>query len=79
MIQLVAEVAQRQRRLLNSEGETLFVASGEAGEQSVFHLHLHIVPRLKGDGLDLTSWWEARITQVARADLDATAAKLRGE
>ena len=39
VFQLGAEIAQRQRRFLCSRGETLFVASGKAGEQSVFHLH----------------------------------------
>jgi len=28
-------------------------ASGEDAQQSVFHFHLHIVPRRPGDGLDL--------------------------
>lgn len=55
MFQLGAEIARRQRRFLGSQGETLFLASGNAGEQSVFHLHLHVVPRIAGDALDLTS------------------------
>jgi histidine triad (HIT) family protein len=73
---LGADVAKRQRRALGSKGETLFLASGEAGEQSVFHLHLHIVPRHDADGLDLTSWWEARIRKPSRATLDSIAKRL---
>src|SRR5262245_26601710 len=49
VFQLGAEVARRQRSLLGSRGETLFLASGSAGEQSVFHLHLHVVPRTDSD------------------------------
>jgi histidine triad (HIT) family protein len=77
VFQLGAEVAQRLRRILGSQGETLFVASGNAGEQSVFHLHLHVVPRMENDALDLTSWWVARMKTPPRTDLDSIAAKLR--
>jgi histidine triad (HIT) family protein len=78
VFQLGATVARRQRQILGSQGETLFLASGSAGEQSVFHLHLHVVPRTETDGLDLTSWWGTRIRRASRTDLDSIAAKLRG-
>lgn len=32
------------------EGMNLITSSGEAAEQTVFHLHLHVVPRWKDDG-----------------------------
>ena len=44
----------------------------------MFHLHLHVVPREEGDGLDLTSWWAARVRKTPRDRLDVVAAKLRG-
>ena len=34
-------------------GINLLHASGKDAQQSVFHFHLHIVPRYKEDGLDL--------------------------
>ena len=77
VFQLGAEIARRQRQFLGSQGETLFLASGNAGEQSVFHLHLHVVPRIEADALDLTSWCAARIRKPSREDLDSIAAKLR--
>ncbi len=78
VFQLGAEIARRQRHFLCSQGETLFLASGHAGEQSVFHLHLHVVPRIATDALDLTSWWAARVGNSSRGDLDSIAATLRG-
>jgi len=74
---LGADVARRQRRALRSRGETLFLASGVAGEQSVFHLHLHVVPRHDGDGLGLTEWWQERFKHPERAILDSIAKQLR--
>jgi histidine triad (HIT) family protein len=35
------------------EGINLWVADGEAAFQDVFHFHLHIIPRFKGDGFGL--------------------------
>ena len=35
------------------DGVNIVNASGEAAQQSVFHLHFHIYPRKNGDGVDL--------------------------
>jgi histidine triad (HIT) family protein len=32
------------------EGVNLFLADGEAAGQEVFHVHLHVIPRFRGDG-----------------------------
>lgn len=77
MFALAADVARRQRRFLGSRGENLVLASGKAGEQSVFHLHAHVVPRSEDDGLDLTSWWEARVRHPPREETEAIATRLR--
>lgn len=37
----------------NATGINLLNASGKDAQQSVFHFHLHLVPRYKDDGLDL--------------------------
>jgi len=36
-----------------AHGVNVLHASGEAAGQSVMHAHLHVVPRLRDDGLDL--------------------------
>lgn len=43
---------------LRADGFNIVNASGKEAQQSVFHLHFHIVPRYKNDGLDL--WFHAR-------------------
>ncbi len=42
------------------EGVNVLNASGSCAEQSVFHLHFHIVPRKAGDGLHM---WPLQGTQ----------------
>lgn len=38
---------------LRCEGVNLFLADGEAAMQEVFHVHLHVLPRFRGDGFGL--------------------------
>ena len=40
-----------RRTDLKCEGFVLQMNSGKAAGQSVFHAHLHIIPRFEGDGL----------------------------
>ncbi len=35
------------------EGVNVLNASGESAQQSVFHLHFHIIPRKSADGIDI--------------------------
>jgi diadenosine tetraphosphate (Ap4A) HIT family hydrolase len=49
------EAAQRvaaamRRSTLNPDGINLLLADGEAAGQEVFHVHLHVLPRFRGDG-----------------------------
>lgn len=38
---------------LRCEGVNLMLADGRAAMQSVFHVHLHVIPRFEGDGFGL--------------------------
>lgn len=42
-----------QRSSIPCDGINLFLADGEAAGQEVFHVHLHIIPRFRGDGFQL--------------------------
>lgn len=46
-------LAGRQRDVLGADGINLLNSCGEAAWQTVFHFHLHVVPRYAGDGLKL--------------------------
>jgi len=38
---------------LKCEGVNLFLADGKAAFQEIFHVHLHVIPRYKGDGFGI--------------------------
>ncbi|CAN5741188.1 HIT family protein [soil metagenome] len=68
----------RRYGAVRSEGVNLFVADGEAAGQEVFHAHLHVIPRLPGDGfeIDAAAW---RDEQPNRGQLDEIARRVRAE
>ena len=73
----VMATAQRVARALQDElrpdGLNILQANGPGAAQSVFHLHLHVLPRRLGDGLSM-NWGLEPGDQAALA---ALAARLR--
>ena len=54
VMQTAQRVAQAVRRAFDPPGLTLLQANGREGDQTVFHFHLHVVPRHAQDGIALT-------------------------
>lgn len=75
---LVRDVAARLRRRLGTTGENLLVASGPGSEQAVFHLHVHVIPRLPDDDLRWNDWWQTKVRPATVADLETLARSIRG-
>ncbi len=71
-------VAQRlaaavRRSGLRCEAVNLFLADGPAAGQEVFHVHLHMFPRYRGDRFRLDSGQRP----ASRTDLEQVAARVR--
>ena len=45
-----ARVGKAQMKAFGADGFNMIQNNGEAAGQSVFHLHLHVIPRKAGDG-----------------------------
>lgn len=61
---------------LRCEGVNLFLADGAAAMQEVFHVHLHVFPRFRGDGFGLKFSPEYYTRRPERSQLDDTATRL---
>ena len=53
VMQTAQRIAAAAAQTFEPEGITLFQANGAAGGQTVFHFHLHVLPRRTGDGLSI--------------------------
>ncbi len=71
LFELARELAGAVRDAMGAEGS--FVALNNRVSQSVPHLHVHVVPRVKGDGLRGFFWPRSRYETVAES---AEAARL---
>jgi histidine triad (HIT) family protein len=54
IIVVAKKIAEKMKDSLGVEAVNLYHASGAEAEQTVFHFHLHVIPRIKGDKIDFT-------------------------
>ncbi len=61
---------------IRCEAVSFYLANGREAGQEVFHVHMHVIPRWRGDGLGLRVRTE-RGHLADRKELDSLAAKIR--
>lgn len=71
----VQRIARAVREALRPDGIQIMQYNGEAGGQTVFHLHFHIVPRWHDASLHA----HAKGTMADMGDLQATAALIKAK
>jgi histidine triad (HIT) family protein len=62
---------------ITPEGMNLITSAGKAAEQTVFHLHLHVVPRWAQDGFGRI--WPIEGSKYENADIENVAELIRAE
>jgi histidine triad (HIT) family protein len=70
-----AQVARAVRAAFDPPGLSVYQANGTPAGQTVFHFHLHVLPRHDGDGMQLT--WPVK--NPPREQLEAYAARIRAQ
>jgi histidine triad (HIT) family protein len=75
----VCVVAKRLERAIatsgiRGEGTNVFLADGEAAFQEIFHVHLHVFPRYRGDPFRIDADWTIK---PSRAELNEVASRIR--
>jgi histidine triad (HIT) family protein len=73
VFQTVAKVARAIRSAFSPEGLSIYQANGKPAGQTVFHFHMHLVPRYDNDGMKLT--WPVK--NPPREKLEESAEKIR--
>ncbi|HZE59567.1 MAG TPA: HIT family protein [Burkholderiales bacterium] len=58
LLRAAAHVARAIRDTYQPQGLSVYQANGKAAWQSVFHYHMHLVPRHENDGMTLS--WPAK-------------------
>lgn len=77
LFKVTMRIAQAVRKSgVRCEGINLFLADGEAAGQEEFHVHMHVIPRFKGDKFTIKPEYPLR---PSREELDELAEKMNGE
>lgn len=66
IMKLAKKVGQEMMNILGCEGLNILQNNGEAAGQTVFHYHLHLIPRYKDDKVNIK--WKTEKIQEKRAE-----------
>jgi histidine triad (HIT) family protein len=69
----IARVSRAIRDAFKPEGLSVYQANGKAAGQTVFHYHVHLLPRHEADGMELT--WPVK--NPPREKLESYAEEIR--
>ena len=78
IIVIAKEISEKIKRSLGAKGVNLLNSNGKEAEQSVFHFHLHIVPRYEDDGRKITTD-STELKGVALEELKDLAEEIRNK
>ena len=78
MMTLAQDVMARQTKTFGTTGTTLAINDGAAAGQEVMHVHLHLVPRVDGDGVGPVHALFSKRPKLEEGELSSMADALRG-
>jgi histidine triad (HIT) family protein len=70
LFSLASHVARAMKKALNCDGMNLLQNNGTIAGQTVFHFHLHLIPRYEGDQVQVT-WPQGEISDEEKDQLVA--------
>ncbi len=62
------KVVTKMTEILECDGYNLVQNNGEVAGQTVFHFHLHLIPRYKNDNVGI-GWTPGELTDEVKADI----------
>ena len=65
---LAKKMATAMTAALKCDGFNIVQNNGECAGQTVFHFHMHLIPRYKGDGVGLT-WTPGELSDEVRDEI----------
>ena len=68
VFQVAVKVAKAMKETLGCEGLNIVQNNGEIAGQTVFHFHMHLIPRYKGDQVGIT-WHPGELSDADKEEI----------
>lgn len=68
VLPLAKKIASKMAAALDLDGLNLVQNNGEIAGQTVFHFHMHLIPRYKGDSVNM-GWRPGKLTEEMKKEL----------
>ena len=75
----VAKAIAGNMKNVSATGVNLINSSGKSAEQVVPHFHLHIIPRVEGDGIDYTEYTRTKVKKIEPEMMKEIAQRIKTE
>lgn len=74
-LKVAKKVAEKMTKALDCDGFNLVQNNGEVAGQTVFHFHIHLIPRYQGDGIE--EFWNPM--EISDTYMEETRKRILGE
>lgn len=79
VVKVVKIVSNLMIKNLGAEGINIMHSTGRPAGQTIYHFHVHLLPRRNGDDDGFQRWWFSRSHKASRQELDDLAEKMLRE
>lgn len=66
---LAKKMITKMTDVLGCDGYNVVQNNGESAGQTVFHFHMHLIPRYRGDKAGIASWKQGELTEEDKEDI----------
>lgn len=75
----IKEISKLMIDNLGADGINIINSTGRSAGQTIFHFHVHVIPRFSGKSIGFQEWWFSRAGHWERQELDKMANKILGK
>ncbi len=69
-------ISGMMRKNLEAEGINIMHSTGTPAGQTIYHFHVHVLPRFSGDDTQFQKWWFSRSHRATRTELELVASRM---
>ncbi len=71
------KIAKKMIEEKGYDGINIVHSTGRSAGQTIFHFHIHLLPRITGQSIGFQEWWFSRAHHTTRKDLDDIAERMK--